>query len=1186
MRKPLFNRVLSVVLTAVMLVSLISATASAAAPNGAPDVVVFGGREGGTGRFPDVTKNLDGTLVAACYWSAINSHAPWDYGDPLGEIRIAHGSADGREWSEPTLMISPELLGQWGYGIWRDSQNNLYYNAKDAAKNNAVIDIEPRDPNFVTMSDGTLVFTFFTRHSKDAVINGQHYEDTGYDYTYGTTYIMYSVDEGYTWSIPEPIPCKFLSRGHSKRGDIAVYPDGQLLIPLYGFDQTQGGGFSNSNILAELSFPAGETKTAENGSWVWVAEYSTHDFGDGVQPNGVTPGDTETSFGVTELCGKEVTYALSRPSGNLLVSEDRGANWTLLETDVEDGRSHVSGENLQQPSLYRLKDAEGNLTDDLFATWSQKSVVGGRSIYGKIYTPGTKWNDNGYLLLYKNTGGGDMGDPTGIQLDNGNLFTIFYDSLAQAIGAVINTADELLLENKAPYAVLFEEDFEALSVDTPYNNASRTNAPYVTGWFWTNNMTKIKQETVGGVTNKYLNMAAPYEKTDGRSFDHTDFLISKQVTGDAFWQMDYKFITAVEDGEQAIEITLANDTTVSSSQYPANTNITIDDPFVIRVLQSKNDGNEVQLLYNGTVVDTVKNAFTVGETYTLKITRVDHTLGVKTWKTDSAEPDAQGFTYAGTAVRSTGYTNVKYTSTDWTGVSKAADPVASAWRGYIDNVSVSIPRTLTMPSIQTTAVVNPAFRIPATIVPADDTAVITWTSSNEAVATVAADGAVTPRSIGTTVITATCGELQAQCTVKITEASSELTGEGSAWVYLHEDFEDVAWGSWNGTENWSVANSTLAQVATDGDNTYLQLYANGSSVTRTYLTVTGDGTLSFDFKMDDFLTDSAWQSVYLMIGSHYNASFQIRQATADDADSGYVRLVNGKGVHLPVYYNGAADATAEVYSDIYKAGTDAPWYSLKAVKADDWIYVNIWEKGTEEPDGWMFKAQNAIFSGSSIQLSYEAVGAGTSRYLCLDNVVLSKNTEFSIVDDGSDTLSYAFDRDITVEQPMPAVTWSGDNEDVVTVDASGKLNFVGIGSATITATSINLSDTLDVTGCKLSFNMMGCGTQLNDRYFRAGGALAEPEAPTAEGLAFDGWYTDATCSTAFDFDAMPTEDVTVYAKWRSELDYNGDGAVSVADVLILLKAVVNHSDMEYGDLNGDGKIDLLDTLLLLKHIIK
>ena len=42
------------------------------------------------------------------------------------------------------------------------------------------------------------------------------------------------------------------------------------------------------------------------------------------------------------------------------------------------------------------------------------------------------------------------------------------------------------------------------------------------------------------------------------------------------------------------------------------------------------------------------------------------------------------------------------------------------------------------------------------------------------------------------------------------------------------------------------------------------------------------------------------------------------------------------------------------------------------------------------------------------------------------------------------------------------------------------------------------------------------------------------EVPTRSGYVFDGWYTDASCQTAYDFAALLTENVTVYAKWKSQ----------------------------------------------------
>lgn len=64
----------------------------------------------------------------------------------------------------------------------------------------------------------------------------------------------------------------------------------------------------------------------------------------------------------------------------------------------------------------------------------------------------------------------------------------------------------------------------------------------------------------------------------------------------------------------------------------------------------------------------------------------------------------------------------------------------------------------------------------ATVLPEDtEDKTITWTSSNELVATVSADGTVTAIAEGTAVITATCGDASAECTVVVTKDEEQVS---------------------------------------------------------------------------------------------------------------------------------------------------------------------------------------------------------------------------------------------------------------------------------------------------------------------------------------------------------------------------------------------------------------------------
>ena len=52
-----------------------------------------------------------------------------------------------------------------------------------------------------------------------------------------------------------------------------------------------------------------------------------------------------------------------------------------------------------------------------------------------------------------------------------------------------------------------------------------------------------------------------------------------------------------------------------------------------------------------------------------------------------------------------------------------------------------------------------------------------------------------------------------------------------------------------------------------------------------------------------------------------------------------------------------------------------------------------------------------------------------------------------------------------------------------------------------------------------------------------------------------------------------------------ENDFNGDGAFDVADVLTLLRLLVDGQSTPGADVNGDGKFNLLDVVRIIKLLI-
>ncbi len=126
---------------------------------------------------------------------------------------------------------------------------------------------------------------------------------------------------------------------------------------------------------------------------------------------------------------------------------------------------------------------------------------------------------------------------------------------------------------------------------------------------------------------------------------------------------------------------------------------------------------------------------------------------------------------------------------------------------------------------------------------------------------------------------------------------------------------------------------------------------------------------------------------------------------------------------------------------------------------------------------------------------------------------------------------------------------SGMNGETITVDhqiymtAGAEVSFTyqkdssgdkGEDKAWITNFRVS-SETIKVTADALkavTFNTRG-GNEIDPAIVFAGKTVASPSVdPIKEGYVFDGWYSDAECMTAFDFEtAAITDNTVIYAKW-------------------------------------------------------
>lgn len=132
------------------------------------------------------------------------------------------------------------------------------------------------------------------------------------------------------------------------------------------------------------------------------------------------------------------------------------------------------------------------------------------------------------------------------------------------------------------------------------------------------------------------------------------------------------------------------------------------------------------------------------------------------------------------------------------------------------------------------------------------------------------------------------------------------------------------------------------------------------------------------------------------------------------------------------------------------------------------------------------------------------------------------------------------------------VIWSSDDENIATVDGNGLVTGVAEGTVTITVTTVDggftAACTVTVTAkiYTVTFDSQG-GSTVDAQTVTEGGMAVKPDDPTRNGYTFGGWYTEAECTTEYDFDTPVTADIPLYAKWIA-VDKNAlTGAITAAN---------------------------------------
>jgi hypothetical protein len=310
-------------------------------------------------RFPDVTRRIDGALAVAYYASTGHTRSN-------GVIKFTTSTDNGATWSTPTLVVQT---------------------AYDA-----------RDPKIATLSDGTLLISYFeTAWNADGTSSNHG------------VFVTRSRDGGETWDTPTRVDSAMGSTADTfaaSHGPAVQLANGDVLLPLYGI----WPGETQWRATVIRSTDGG--RTFRRDSEVTLAADSRYTY---AEPNLTVLPSGEI------VCGIRV----EAPDAWLQVvrSTDNGHTWSPPEITDIPARSH-----------HQLLTSDGRL----LLTYGNP-LISGRPTEGRmIDDPAGTWNGATPVVIY-DSGSGDQANPSSIELSPGQYLTLGYNVNTSQLFGILTT---------------------------------------------------------------------------------------------------------------------------------------------------------------------------------------------------------------------------------------------------------------------------------------------------------------------------------------------------------------------------------------------------------------------------------------------------------------------------------------------------------------------------------------------------------------------------------------------------------------------------------------------------------------------------------------------------------------------------------------------------------------------------
>lgn len=201
--------------------------------------------------------------------------------------------------------------------------------------------------------------------------------------------------------------------------------------------------------------------------------------------------------------------------------------------------------------------------------------------------------------------------------------------------------------------------------------------------------------------------------------------------------------------------------------------------------------------------------------------------------------------------------------------------------------------------------------------------------------------------------------------------------------------------------------------------------------------------------------------------------------------------------------------------------------------------------GEPEKEGYKFKGfyDNPDFEGETITEIKQNNGTYHTLYAKWEII----NYPINYVLNGGNNhpnnpTSYTYELLINLEEPTRKGHKFNGFYDNPTFNGHPMIEITGITQA-----AINLYARWELLSYKIVFNSNG-GTTINDLIIPYDTILNLP-SPTKELQVFSGWYLDEMLIEPFMLEKMPDYDLTLYAKWQTQITFNANGGSMVTPIV-------------------------------------